>query len=42
MSESHPLYGDSTASVQTPVSLSGDAIVDETIQMLLARSLLHL
>jgi len=38
MSESHPLYGDSTASVQTPVSLSGDAIVDETIQMLLARS----
>ncbi len=38
MSETHPLYGDPPVSDGSPVSLSGDAIVDETIAMLLARS----
>ena len=38
MSEEHPLYGNPPASDRAPVSLSGDAIVDETIAMLLARS----
>lgn len=38
MSESHPLYGDPMVSAEAQASWSGDAIVDETIQMLLARS----